>query len=220
MHAVILKRVGCVLIIAGLLDIGVLIYCVANHISYTSSLHLFAVISGIFLLRGSLRAATVVRWLAIFALAACSALLVAWPLLQPFSLTLLELRLNPRGAAISVLYAALFLGLLFWIAKELGSAPIQNAIIQAGRKSRDMRIPAAVGVGLVIVIGVLMSMLLGGESAERAKSMAEQQLGHSYRFYVSALRVAKNYRGTFVSGEVMAWNDFEIKTIPVHWEEH
>jgi hypothetical protein len=219
MHAPILKRVGGVLILVGLLDMTVMIYCIVNDISYSSSFNIFAVIAGIFLLRGSLRAATVVRWFAVFMLAGFTAFLVAWPFLQPFSLTLMQLRLNPWYAAITIIYIAFFFGLLFWLAKELGRAPIQAAIIQAGRKSRDMRIPAAVGVGLVVVLGIFLTVLLGGESARRVKSMAEQQIGPGYRFHVSSLTVAKNNRRTIVSGVVTAWNDNEIKSLPVHWKE-
>lgn len=219
MHAPVLKRVGSVLILVGMLDIVIMICCIVNDISYSSSLNLFAVIAGVFLLRGSLRAAVIVRWFAVFMVAAFTVFLFAWPWLQPFSLTLMQLRLNPESAAITVIYIAFFFCLLFWLAKELGRAPIQNAIIQAGRKSRDMRIPAAVGGGLVVALGILVTVLLGGESARRAKSMAEQQLGPGYRFHVSSLSVSKDDRGTSVSGVVKAWNDIEIRSLPVHWEE-
>lgn len=219
MHAPILKRVGGVLILVGLLDIAVMIYSIVNDISYSSSFNIFAVIAGILLFRGSLRTATVVRWFAIFMLSGFVTLLIAWPFLQPFSLTLLQLRLNPGGAAITIIYMAFFFGLLFWFVKELGRAPIQVAIIQAGRKWRDMRIPAAVGVGLVLVLGIFWTVMLGGESARRAKSMAEEQMGPGYRFHVSSLRVTKNNRGTFVSGVITAWNEKEIKNLPVHWEK-
>ena len=56
----ILKRVGGVLLVVGLIDIGVMIYCAVNRISYSSSFNVFAVIAGIFLLRGSLGAASIV----------------------------------------------------------------------------------------------------------------------------------------------------------------
>lgn len=82
-HPQILKRAGVVLLVVGLLDIGVMIYCIANSISYSSSFNIFAVIAGIFLLRGSLRAALVVRWLSMLMLAAFLTLILAWPLVQP-----------------------------------------------------------------------------------------------------------------------------------------
>ena len=111
------------------------------------------------------------------------------------------------------------LGLLFWLAKELGREPVLAARASAGRKPRDMRIPAAAGVGMVVVMIIFMTLLLGGETADRAKSMAEQQTGPGYRFHVSSLNIATNNQGTFVSGVVTAWNDNEIRTVPVHWVE-
>ena len=48
----VLKRVGVALIVFGAIDIGVMMYCIAHQISYSSSFNLFAVISGIYLWRG------------------------------------------------------------------------------------------------------------------------------------------------------------------------
>lgn len=218
-HAPILKRVGTILLIVGLIDIAVMIYCIANRISYSSSFNIFAVIAGIFLLRGSLRAASLVRWIAVFMLAAFGGLLIVWPFMQPFSLTLMQLRLNPGTSFASFMLMAFTLGLLAWLIRELGRKPVLSARASAGRKQRDMRIPAAAGVGLVIVMNIFMAVLLGGESANRAKSIAEQQVGPGYRLHVSSLNIAKNNRGTFATGVVTAWNDSEIRDIPVHWEE-
>jgi hypothetical protein len=219
-HTLILKRVGSVLLVVGLIDIAIMIYCIANRISYSSSFNIFAVIAGIFLLRGSLRAASVVRWLAVFMLTGFITLLIAWPFMQPVSLTLTQLRLYPGASLATVAFMAFVLGLLYWIVMELGREPIQTALASAGRKQRDMRIPAAIGVGLVIIMGIFMVVFLGGESANHAMSIAEQQAGPGYHLHVSSLNIAKNNNGTFVSGVVTAWNDNEIKNIPVHWEEH
>ena len=73
-HTPILKRVGAVLLAVGLIDIAVMIYCIANRISYASSFSIFAVVAGIFLLRGSLRAASIVRRFAVFMLSGFVAL--------------------------------------------------------------------------------------------------------------------------------------------------
>ena len=218
-HTPILKRVGGVLLVVGLVDIAVMIYCIAKGIPYSSSFNIFAVIAGVFLLRGSLRAASVVRWFAVFMLTAFFAFLIAWPFMQPLDLTLTQLRLNPGASVATVALMAFVLGLLFWVVRELGREPIQAARIGAGRKLRDMRIPAAIGVALVVVMGIFLALLLGGDSAEHAKFMAEQQVGPGYRFHVSSLNIAKNNRGTFVSGVVTAWNDKDIRNVPVHWEE-
>jgi hypothetical protein len=47
----VVRRVGAVLIVLGLLDIGLAMYCIANEIAYSSSLNIFAVIAGVFLRR-------------------------------------------------------------------------------------------------------------------------------------------------------------------------
>jgi hypothetical protein len=49
--------------------------------------------------------------------------------------------------------------------------------------------------------------------------MALQQVGEGYRFHVGSLNITKNNQGTFVSSVVIAWNDKEIKNIPVSWVE-
>jgi hypothetical protein len=64
-----------------------------------------------------------------------------------------------------------------------------------------------------------MALFQLGGSAEHAKSMAEQQVGAGYRLHVRSLSIVKNSQGKFVSGVVTAWNEKEIRNIPVHWEE-
>jgi hypothetical protein len=218
-HTRILKRVGAVLLAVGLLDIGVMIYCIANRISYSSSFNVLAVVAGIFLMRGSLRAASIVRWLSVFMLSALLAMLIAWPIVQPLALTFTQLRLNPGYSTLAILFTAVLLGLLYWLARELGREPVRAARVDAGRKQQNMRIPAGLGVALVVVGSIFLGFLLGGESAVRAKSMAAEQVGPGYRFHVSSLSIAKNNGGTFISGVVTAWNEASIRQVPVHWEE-
>lgn len=214
-----LKRVGGVLLVVGLIDIAVMVYCIVNRISYSSGFNIFAVIAGIFLLRGSLRAASVVRWFAVFLIAGIVAMTIAWPFTQPLGLTFTQFRLNPGGAFTTFAFMAFVLGLSFWVARELGQKEVKIARASTGRKEREMRIPAALAVSLVVVMGVALALLFGGESAARAKSMAMQQVGPGYRFDVSALKVSSRGKSKFVSGVVTAWNDKEIVSIPVQWEE-
>lgn len=215
----ILKRVGWVLLAVGLIDISVMIYCIVNNIKYSSSFNIFAVIAGFLLLRGSLGTASLVRWFSVFMLAASVTGLIAWPFFQPFDLTFTQIRLYPGAFVTTAAVFALLLGILYWLVRELGREPIQAAITNSGRKLRDMRIPAAIGVGLIIVVGIFTIRFLGGESAERAKSMAERQVGPGYHFFLSSIQFSKNNQGTSGSGVVTAWNDSEIKKIPVHWED-
>jgi hypothetical protein len=50
-HLAILKRVGAVLVVIGLIDIVWMIYCIVHKISYRSSLNLFGVIAGALLMQ-------------------------------------------------------------------------------------------------------------------------------------------------------------------------
>jgi hypothetical protein len=214
----ILKRVGSVLLVVGLLDVAVMIYCIVNRLSYRSSL-VFGLIFGIFLMRGSLRAAATIRWFCVFFLSACIVGILAWPAIQPIDLTLMQIRLKPAAFAGGVASLALAVVLFKWIISELGREPIRVASKAAGLKSRDMRLPVAVGIALVIGIAVSSNFFLKGESAERAKSMAEREVGSGYKLHVSSLRISTIDRRKSVSAVVTAWNDREIREIPVRWEE-
>jgi hypothetical protein len=217
-YQAILKRVGAVLVVIGLLDIGVMVYCIVHRISYRSSLNLFAVIAGILLLRGSLRTAATVRWFGVLFLSACITTLFALPAVQPMDLTLTKIRLSPGGFIADVAFVLLILALFYWVIAELGREPVQEASDSAGIKRRDMRFPVGVGISLVIGLGALLHVFLGGESAEHAKSMAEKLVGPGYRLHVSSMRVSRSGHTESVSGVVTAWNDKEIRDIAVHWE--
>lgn len=215
----ILERAGKALIVVGVIDIGVMIYCIANGISYSSSFNVFAVVAGIFLVRGSLRAASFVRWFSVFTLGALAAMVVAWPFLQPVDLSIAQFRLSPGASLLSLSFLAFLCVLLYWLATSLGDPSVLEARAIAGRKQRSMRIPAAAGVGLVVVLVVSMSLLMGGESAKKAMQMAEKELGSGYKFHVSSLNIATSSAGTSIRGVVTAWNSSEIRNVPVAWQE-
>src|ERR1700689_4822756 len=115
----ILKRVGVVLVLAGLAAIGWMIYCIIHRRSYSSSLNLFAVAAGILLIRGSLRTDSLVRWFSVFFLSGCGATLFAWPEVQPVDLTLTEMRLNKGPALVSLAACLLVAAISYWVSAEL-----------------------------------------------------------------------------------------------------
>jgi hypothetical protein len=96
----ILHRVGLALFAFGLLDIAVMIYCLANAVSYSSSFNIFAVISGIYPWRGH---PWYVKWVTraagFYAAAFCTLVLVV-PFIFPMDLGALELRLHPEDAIV------------------------------------------------------------------------------------------------------------------------
>lgn len=218
-HLPILQKTGEALIALGLIDIAAMIYCVATGVSYSSSLNIFAVIAGVFLLRGSLRAVGFVRWFSVFLLAGACGLVLSWPLAQPPSLTLAQVRLNPLATAASIALLVVVMTFLFWVQHQLGQPLVLSALRAAGRKARDMRVAAAVGFGIVALLVAVIPFALSGESGTKAKAMAQEQLGTSYQYHVSSLNVSTGSQGKFVRATVTAWNEQEVRIVPVQWKE-
>lgn len=218
-HLEILKRVGKVLIVLGLLDIGVMIYCIANEISYSSSLNIFAVIAGIFLFRGSLRAVAVVSWFGTFLISAFTCMIILWPFFQPIELTLLQFKLNPLSFCTSLAIGVLVLGLLYWVVRELRQESVLKARIEAGTKHTSIKVPVILGIVLTAALTISLRVMLNGETAQQAKQRAEKEVGQGYKFYVSSLNTAFNSQGKFVSSTVTAYSDKAIRVIRVNWEE-
>ena len=119
------------LVIAGLVDIAALAYSLSQGTNDPAGWGLFALASGALVFRGSLLAAFVVRWVACLALAASTALLLGMPMMQPFSLTFTQLRLNQGPDLDSVAITAAVLALLAWLMWQLGRAPIRAAAAAA-----------------------------------------------------------------------------------------
>ena len=149
-HRSILARVGQVLLIVGVLDIGVMIYCIMKGASYASSFNIFAVWLGILLIRGSLWAASVVRFFCAFFLASGIGLIAIFPFLQPISLTLAEVR---HISPFTVVLPLLLLALPFWIARELNREPVLAALQASGKSISPLLVPVLLGFGLVAAVG-------------------------------------------------------------------
>jgi hypothetical protein len=48
--------------------------------------------------------------------------------------------------------------------------------------------------------------------------MAAKELGVGYKLYVSSLSISETEGTESVSGIVTAWNDQEVREVPVHWK--
>ncbi len=218
-HTAILKRVGRVLVVIGIADIAAMIYCLLHHIDYGSAFNIFAVIAGILLVKGSLRTAAYVRWVALLMLTVAIGFVLAVPFLQPIGLTAAEIRLNPGRSGAVIAAIAFTLALLYWIAQALNRPPVLAAASSAGVSRLNARTPVSIGATLIALM--LVSILLGGDGKpeEHAKALASQEVGPGYQFYIDSLRTTYNSKTTSVSAIVTAWNDKEVRDIPVHWEE-
>ncbi|MGW8394160.1 hypothetical protein [Pseudoduganella sp. HUAS MS19] len=203
-HIPILKRAGMVLVVLGTCDL----------LAIRSGLFLLGAAAGVGLLYGSLQVASLVRWMAVFALCALGVMMLAWPLMQPVDLTLTQLKLQPRILP-SLVLSATWLLLLHWLYRTLGAPAVLAARRAAGHKPGHMGFAAASGAALALVVCATLSQLLNGEVAERARRSAERQFGPDYRYHVAALKVD----GKRVEGLVTAWNGNEIRNIPVAWQD-
>ncbi|HEY0589437.1 MAG TPA: hypothetical protein VGD52_25135 [Pseudoduganella sp.] len=203
-HIPILKRAGMVLVVLGACDL----------LAIRSGLLLLGAAAGIGLLFGSLHMASLVRWIAAFALCALGVMMLAWPLMQPVDLTLTQLKLQPRILP-SLATSATWLVLLHWLYRTLSAPAVLAARRAAGHKPRHMGLAAASGAALSLTVCTALALLLHGEAAERARRAAERQFGPDYRYHVAALKVD----GKRVEGLVTAWNGNEIRSIPVAWQE-
>lgn len=214
-----LRKVGLLLIGAGLLDIGLMIYAIATRAPYSSSFNVFAVLAGVFLLRGNLRVASGVRWLALFFLAALASVVVVLPFLVPLGLLATYVQVNPLAyLGSSGVFAAAIL-LLFWVAKQLSAGCVAAARTAAGRKVRDARVPVAAAVGLVVILAGVNFKVQSSESAARAVAEARSTLGSDYKFHVSSISYRSSSEGKSVSGVVTAWKSGVVKDLPFQWRE-
>jgi hypothetical protein len=64
-----------------------------------------------------------------------------------------------------------------------------------------------------------MRVLWSGGTAERALATAAKEVGSGYQLHVRSLGLTRSGGRDSVEVVVTAWNDNEIKEIPVHWEE-
>lgn len=214
----VMKRVGTVLIVVGLLGIGVMAYCIAKNISYSSSLSIFAVVAGIFLIKGSLRAAGIILWFGAFFLTTFVCTLVVVPFVFPTGLMLAELRLYPMRSLMSLAYVVFMLVLIWWVTQQLRKRPALPARTLFGM-IRSVRGAQVSGVLIVLALVLVLGLSLNGKDARHAKEIAAAEIGPGYEYQVTSIDWSSGSNGAYVSAVVTAWNDHEIRHVPVHWKE-
>ena len=215
----ILRRAGQVLIGLGLVDVAVLIYGAVAGASWSSGLGFFAIAAGFFVMRGSLRVASVVRWAATFAASAGMALVGVWPWVQPLELTLTLARLNPWTVTVAAAVFAVLLAVLVWVVRQLGRMEVLQARAAAGRPVRRMRIPIVLGAGLTAGLAAIAITFAASATAVKARDLAAAQLGSGYRYHVTAVNIRSTPQGTSVRGIVTAWSATEVRNVAVTWDE-
>lgn len=187
-HQRILRRAGWLLVGLGCLDIVLMVYCIVNELSYSSSLNIFAVAAGVLLVRGSLRTVRAVAWFFAFLLSGFGTLLIVFPFLRPWGLWLTQLRATSWSTVISLAFSLTFLLLLGWIYRELRAPAVLEASSAAGLKTPAPKIAFALGVSLVIGLGVILKLVTGGAAGAKAIELAKKEVGAGYSFHVEGMR--------------------------------
>jgi hypothetical protein len=222
-HSTILRRVGLALVILGCIDIGFIVYCIASQTSYVSSFNIFAVVAGIFLLKGNLRAAQIVSWFAALLISACIGMLLLSPFLFPPGLIAAYLKLYTAFFLLGLAAGIVIIALLVWVYRSLTTPPVLNAMEQKGIVSRALwRRPSRgfwIGGCLAVLLFVFVFLLGHGETAEEARQRAAAQVGPGYAFHVTSINISSSSSGKYVRAVVTAYNDREIKRIEIKWSE-
>lgn len=216
-HAI-LRRAGAVLIAAGAIDFAAMVARIAAGNDYSYSMALPAMIGGALLLRGSLKAAFYLAWIAsvLLPIAVASGVIA---LLQPLDLTLTQLRLDPAAQIGKALPLVLFCVVLYWLRDQLQRQPVQAALLTSGQ--RQPAVHLALGIGVVLALLALVGQQLGrhGDLADKAVSMAQQKQGDGYHYHASKITTRDDQQGKIVEATVMAWRADRVDVVDVVWKE-
>lgn len=207
------RSAGLALLIAGLMDVAVMVYCIVNKISYSSSFNIFAVIAGIFLLRKGVKTARTVRWLSAFMIAGFIGVMLTMPLTMPLGLMKAYLSVNTAAAVGAVLFGILLIAFLVWFQRQLSTPASLSLLGEAGYETGKPKSAYMAGVALVVVLIGFFMALAGGESGQKAIQLAQQELGTEFDYHVSSMTVS----GSSGWAVVTAYNDSEIQNIEVTW---
>lgn len=207
------RKAGIVLLVIGILDIGAMIYCIANNISYSSSFNIFAVIAGILLMKGSVKTARVVRWLSAFFVIAFIFMVVLFPATMPIQLLVTQVKLNPVGVIGLYAFSFIFIGVLAWVYKQLSSASALAALDEAGYNTGRPKSALYAALGMLILGGTMVGLMFNSESAEKARNLAKEQYGENYKYHITSLNMSRDHG----SAVLTAYNSEEIKNVQVKW---
>jgi len=214
-YRAILKRVGIVLIAAGILDIAYMVYCISQGQSYSSTLHIPAIVAGVFLLRGSLRAVPVVMWFAAFMISRFVSVFLLLPFVKPAELWGIEFRLDPVGLCMSLLLTITLIALHFWIYTQLRAVSVVSASAKSGRSASTRKLAFVLGVALVVLPVGVMHFMGGGAAGTKAVEVARTKYGENYKYYLTGI----GWSNGNVQASLTAYNEQEIKPVQVEWEQ-
>lgn len=222
-YKLVLRRVGLVLVIVGVLDIGYMAYCIANHQSYSSHLNIFAIGAGIYLIRGSLRATRIVTWASAFyfalILGATPLLFFILPYFRPFELWAMLYQVNPISTVFTVLALPASIVLVIWVYTQLRSPSVLQARLATGVKASPPYLAFILGFVFsavpFVMVAYFLPPIISDVPFDKAKQLAQKQFGSDYSYYVTGLNESKGH----YLANVIAYKQGKIKSVQVEWWE-
>jgi hypothetical protein len=217
-HRRTLRTVGTTLIVIGVLDIGLMIYSMMQGKSYSSSFNLFAVVLGIFLFCGSLRAANLTVLALAFILSAAAFVVMAAPFVFPPALILARVRQGSLAPGTQIAFGIALVAYVILVIRALRDPIVKAAQDAAGVKRPRLIYPILVGGALAAVILGINLVLQSGPAAQHAKQLAEGRVGPGYEFYISGARVSYQQAGrSTYEYTLSAWNAERVIDVQVGW---
>ncbi|GAB4174266.1 MAG: hypothetical protein Fur006_04060 [Coleofasciculaceae cyanobacterium] len=215
-YRAILKRVGIVLIAVGILDIAYMVYCISQGQNYSSSLNIPAVVAGVFLFRGSLRAVPLItEGTAILIVLLVSNLFLLLPFFTPAELLATQFRLDPVGLSMPLLVRFTTVALLCWVYTQLRATPVVAASLKSVRSAYAPKLAFILG-GAALLAGIVYFIFsLSGAAQAKAVELARTQYGENYKYHVTGLR----WENGNVHASLTAYNEHEIKPVQVEWKQ-
>jgi hypothetical protein len=208
-----MRNVGWALILVGTLDIGLMIYSISQNISYSSGGNLFAIIGGILLLRGNVKAAKVIRWCSAFYLVTLLLVILIVLFQVPLKLLLVQFNSAPSSFLLPGIFMVVLAAFVSWVYLQLSAKSMLEAHSAQGYKIGFPRSTIITVVVLAAIILALSWSPMYEQGASMAKQLAEDKLGSEYNYHVSQMSFSGN------SGKAVVWayDDEEIREIQVEW---
>ncbi|PSB55576.1 hypothetical protein [Chamaesiphon polymorphus] len=219
-YRTILKQVGIASIAIGILDLMYMVYRVSTNLQQSptgsySSPGILIVVAGVYLIRGSLRTANIVRWVAAFWIAIGIGSILMRSCSTPFDLLMLEFRLDPNGFVMWYLSKIIETAVAYWIYRQLSAEPVMSASLNSGHHVSIPKQAFFLGAALTVLMPILLYITGDGVLGRKAVNLARAKYGQGYKYHLTALNRSRKMSGETISAKIAAYNDREIKNVRV-----
>lgn len=210
----IVRRVGTVVLLLGLLDLGNTIVQMIRGQTQLSLLFAFLFVAGVLIWRGrpsSVRVLSIVVGVGLVLILLLPTLLFATQ--NGLDLAVLQVRVDPLGKTLEFVQWALFLSVTVWIFIQLSKKEVRTHLADAGKATPDVYAGFVVGVVIVVVLLTVTSVALGGEDARKAIQLASEKVASGQKFSVTSISTTNGH----VVANVVAFDENSMQNVKVEW---